>query len=97
MGGSLLRVWVLPAQLEAREWLWTHHREAFLTPGLGSVWQKGWEYGKLLDSLDVSALAFGAIRESSCVRALAASFCALQRESEVSKSFKIHFKGVLRS
>lgn len=52
---------------------------------------------KNLDSLDVSALAFGAIRESSCVRALAASFCALQRESEVSKSFKIHFKGVFRS
>lgn len=47
MGGSLLRVWVLPAQLEAREWLWTRHKEAFLTPGLGSVWQKGWEYRKI--------------------------------------------------
>lgn len=59
-------VWVLPPQLKAPEGHWTHHRETSLPPGVGSVWQKGWECGKLSDSAGSERLIQSESSRSSC-------------------------------
>lgn len=94
MGGSLLCVWVLPPQLKARVVLDTP--QGSLSPSwVGISMAEGLGIWKTLGFCRFDV--FDAIREISLVRALAASFCAMQRESEISKSFKIHFKGVFKS